>query len=117
MTYEEYLKTDKWHTLSKARMQIDGNRCTMCGSGGTSNNPLEVHHMSYHHLYHEENRIYEDLVTVCRCCHKSLHRCMERITRPDGHRGWKDNPRIPNIHAFNINGTVEFEIEGDSHER
>ena len=43
-------------------MIIDKYECQCCGCRGTVANPLEVHHLSYGHLYHEETRIYEDLV-------------------------------------------------------
>lgn len=110
--YVEYLKSEKWRQLSLKRMEIDKNRCCMCGCTGTRQNPLETHHMSYKHLYHEEGRVYEDLITLCHCCHKALHRCMERVTNPDGRRGWLDNPRVPNIHCYNINGTIEYKQGG-----
>lgn len=110
--YRQYLQSDKWRAISNKRMQIDGYRCVMCGSYGTSNNPLEVHHCSYRSLYEEQDRIYQDLFTLCHCCHKSIHRAMERITSPDGRRGWKNNPRIPQIHVFNISGTIEHRTGG-----
>lgn len=103
-TYIEYLKSPKWKTIAERRMKIDGYKCQCCDSRGTASNPLEVHHLSYSHLYHEETRIYEDLVTLCHVCHKGLHKAMERITNADGRRGWKNNARIPNIHTFNISG-------------
>ncbi len=105
--YRKYLQSDKWRAIAKKRMQIDGYRCVMCGSAGTTGNPLSVHHLSYKWLYQEENRIYQDLETLCFCCHKQIHRAMERITSPDGRRGWKD-ARIPQIHTYNINGSIEY---------
>ena len=108
--YRKYLQSDKWRKIAKYRMQIDGYRCCMCGSCGTSSNPLECHHWSYRHLYAEENRVYEDLVTLCHICHKQIHKAMERITSPDGRRGWKD-ARIPQIHVFDISGTIEYKEE------
>ena len=110
--YREYLKSDEWRRLAMKRMQIDDFTCQMCGCKGTTVNPLETHHLSYHHLYHEESRVYEDLITVCRCCHKQYHKAMERITSPTGRRGWKDNPRIPQIHVFNIDGQIEHRTGG-----
>lgn len=109
--YRQYLQSDKWHELATRRMQIDDYICQMCGCKGTTNNPLEVHHLSYRHLYAEENRIYEDLITLCHCCHKQIHKAMERITSPTGRRGWKD-ARIPQIHVFNINGKIEHKTGG-----
>ena len=105
--YLEYLKSAKWRELAEQRMKIDDYKCAMCGCRGTAKNPLEVHHISYKHLYHEESRIYEDLVTLCHVCHKATHTLMERKTNADGRKGWKDSPRIPKVHAFNISGCLE----------
>lgn len=110
--YQNYLKSDKWRRLARQRMEIDNFKCVECGSSGTVNNPLEVHHISYKHLYHEEDRVYQDLMTLCHSCHKGLHRAMERVTNEEGKKGWKDNPRIPHTYTFNINGIAEVkEIE------
>lgn len=104
--YADYLQSEKWQKIAEERLKIDGYTCQGCGCRGTTQNPLEVHHLSYTHLYQEENRIYEDLVTVCRVCHKNLHKVMERVTNANGRRGWKDNPRIPQISTFNVSGTL-----------
>ena len=109
--YRDYLKSEKWKAIATRRMQIDNYTCQNCGTKGTVQNPLEVHHLSYAHLYEEETRVYEDLVTLCHICHKGLHKTMERVTAPNGRRGWKDNPRIPQVHVFNINGDIEH-LEG-----
>jgi len=114
--YSEYLKSDKWKAIAKRRMEIDKYECQMCGARGTANNPLEVHHISYAHLYNEQDRIFEDLVTLCHICHKGIHRAMERVTNEDGRRGWKHNPRIPKVHTYNINGTIEYkEIQNNGY--
>lgn len=102
--YQEYLKTPKWHNIAKQRMAIDNFECQGCGSRGTAWNPLEVHHFTYEHLYHEESRIYEDLVTLCRCCHKNVHNVMNRVTNAQGRRGWKDNCNVPKVHIFTLSG-------------
>ena len=106
--YLEYMKSDKWRSIAKQRMEIDNHMCAGCGCKGTAVNPLEVHHLSYSHLYNESGWIYEDLVTVCHACHKNLHRILERQTNAQGRRGWKNNPRIPQIHAYNIHGALEI---------
>ena len=102
--YRAYLESDKWKQIAAQRFKIDGYRCCACGSRGTPSNPLEIHHLSYAHLYHEEDRIYEDLCTLCHCDHKAVHRMMERITSPDGRRGWQNSPRIPQTHVFTYAG-------------
>ena len=87
-------------------MKIDSFTCVMCGSRGTTANKLEIHHLSYKYLYHEETRIEQDLITLCHCCHKQIHNAMNRITDTrTGRRGWKDNSNIPQIHVFDLDGT------------
>lgn len=96
MNYEQYLKTDAWKQKARERLKIDDYRCQMCGAQGNQLNPLEVHHMTYHNLGHENT--YKDLVTLCHCCHQGVHRMMNRTTgiRQDGKyiRGWKDELRL-----------------------
>ena len=112
--YRLYLQSDKLKKIAEKRMQIDGYRCQCCESKGTTQNPLEVHHLSYANLYNEENRVYEDLVTLCHLCHKSTHKIMERVTNQNGRRGWKDNPRIPSVHIYNIDGlNIEHKVFDD----
>lgn len=108
MRYAEYMRSDKWRNIAAERMRIDGYTCAGCGCTGTAVNVLECHHLTYRHLYQEENWIYEDLVTLCHACHKNLHRIMERQTNKEGRRGWKDNPRIPQTHIYNLNGELEI---------
>ena len=106
--YRAYLQSDKWRRIAAERMRIDNYTCQGCGSRGTAANVLEIHHLSYKHLYFEENWIYEDLVCLCRSCHLTLHRILERQTNAQGRRGWRDNPRIPEVHIFSINGEIEL---------
>lgn len=78
--YQQYLQSDKWKTIAQERMKIDGYKCVCCGTTGDTTNPLEVHH-------------------------KMLHNIMNRVTNKDGRKGWSNNPTIPKIHVFNINGS------------
>ncbi len=105
--YRKYLQSDKWRAIARRRLEIDNFTCCMCGSRGSSVNPIECHHLSYSNLYNEGGRVYEDLMSVCRCCHKLIHKGMERITSPSGRRGWKD-ARIPQIHVFDLGGSIEY---------
>ena len=109
--YRAYLASEEWKRIATERMRIDKYMCQCCGCKGTERNALEVHHLSYSHLYKEQTRIYEDLVTLCHDCHKGMHKAMERVTAPNGRRGWKDNPRIPQVHVFNINGINNDHLE------
>lgn len=87
--YRAYINSPEWHEKKRLRMQIDGFVCQMCGCKGSKLNPLNVHHLSYHNIYHEN--VEKDLVTLCRSCHIGVHNMMNRITNSGtGQRGWKD---------------------------
>lgn len=113
--YAYYLLSDDWRQKSKERMKIDGYMCTMCGGRGTALNPLEVHHLTYNNIYNEN--VFSDLVTLCHCCHKSIHNVMNRVTNEEGRSGWKDNSYIPKIHVYNISGLKnKIGYEEEDHE-
>lgn len=113
--YADYLKSDKWRRIAKQRLEIDHYTCQSCGCRGTPGNPVEIHHLSYKYLYHEENRVYQDLVSVCRICHKNLHHLMSRITDEQGSRGWSNNANIPQIHCYDLAGNIESEVKEDGY--
>lgn len=108
--YTAYLQTPQWKRIAYKRMVIDNFECQGCGSRGNTLNPLEVHHLSYRYLGNEESRIYEDLVTLCHICHKTVHSTMNRVTSPSGRRGWKDNGYIPKlvVYDFTEQGQTEW---------
>ena len=108
--YLAYLTSPKWQAIAKERMRIDGNACVMCGSRGTTANPLECHHLSYKWLGNEEKRIFEDLCTLCHCCHKQVHNLMCRKTAPN-RNGWKDRYDVPRISVFTISGETLESME------
>lgn len=98
--YGIYLLSAQWRQVAEKRKEIDGHRCVMCGSKGTQTNKLEVHHFSYKRVGNENP--YVDLVTLCRNCHRDVHRLMDRITDENGRKGWKDSLPISN-HILNNN--------------
>ena len=90
--YNEYLKSPEWQHIAAKRRAIDNGRCQMCGTSGSFGNALQCHHLDYHQIGHEleGDFIYTRLVTLCACCHKAIHRAMNRVTNEHGRRGWKD---------------------------
>ena len=87
--YRDYLASDEWEQRKRKRLAIDHHRCQMCGCAGTQMNPLNVHHLTYHNIRHED--VEKDLVTLCRSCHLGVHSMMNRCTNAaTGQRGWKD---------------------------
>ena len=101
--YKQYLKSEKWKAIARRRMEIDNFECQGCGCRGTSTNMLEIHHLSYKHIYNED--IYTDLVSVCHNCHKTIHAVMDRVTDASGRHGWRDNTGIPRISVLTLSGT------------
>ena len=101
--YQTYLQSDEWKTKVQKRAAIDNCKCCMCGSSGTMNNLLECHHITYRNIYHED--IYKDLLTLCRNCHRATHIMMNRVTSPDGRKGWKDSLTFSN-HVLAVESEV-----------
>ena len=93
----EYLKSEHWAEITAKRKQMDGWKCAMCGSDGTTANPLEVHHWGYKHLWNED--VESELITLCHCCHQQIHRMLNR----QNDRRIK-NPKVPNISVHTITG-------------
>lgn len=95
--YEEYiLNSPEWQKKRMERLIIDEFRCQQCGAEQSRLNPLQVHHLDYHHLYHENPD--KDLVTLCKCCHIRVHRMMNRVTNSKtGQRGWKDTLSVSEV--------------------
>lgn len=76
MQYKEYLKSKEWEQKKEERMKVDGYRCVMCGRDMEHCRTMQVHHVSYKRLGHEN--IYTDLCTLCGSCHKKLHNYYNR---------------------------------------
>ena len=62
-----YLKSQQWNTTRKSILKRDKYTCQSCGISDVS---LEVHHITYTRFMVEQP---EDLVTLCRQCHQSIH--------------------------------------------
>lgn len=106
--YLDYIQTEQWKEIASKRLKIDNYACQGCGSKGSSTNPLQIHHLTYKHKYHEgENQnYYTDLVTLCHSCHNNLHNIMNRITNDKGRRGWSDNKDIPKLSTIIVGSNV-----------
>ena len=95
-SYRDYLGSQEWRERKRQRLSIDEYRCQMCGCQGTTLNPLDVHHLTYHNIRHED--VEKDLVTLCRSCHLGVHSMMNRTTNAaTGQRGWKDQLSVSTV--------------------
>lgn len=87
--YDNYMKSDAWAKKRKERLELDDNRCVMCGRRNGLRKDgvtpiLQVHHIKYINLGNEPM---EDLVSVCPGCHKKLHLYYKRF------RTWEDKQK------------------------
>ena len=64
--YSGYIQSSHWKDIRRQRLAMDGFQCSMCG---TAKN-LEVHHLTYERLGHED---LDDLVSLCKRCHAIVH--------------------------------------------
>lgn len=74
--YKRYISSPEWKQKEAERMEIDGYRCVMCGRSIDHCRTLQVHHVTYKRLGHEN--ALTDLCTVCGSCHKKLHAYYDR---------------------------------------
>lgn len=65
--YKQYLKSPRWKKKRFLVLKRDHFKCTVCGRKRN----LNVHHKTYKNIFNEPLC---DLVTVCKVCHKKIHR-------------------------------------------
>lgn len=66
--YKKFLKSEYWYNVRTLVFQRDGHKCSRCPETKT----LQVHHLRYDH-HGEEHLHLEDLIILCRNCHKKEH--------------------------------------------
>lgn len=64
--YAEYIHSKKWKEKAFQRLKLDNFQCQRCHSAKN----LTCHHVTYDHLGNEPM---EDLVTLCKECHRAAH--------------------------------------------
>ena len=69
--YMEFMASDDWETIRKAKLRRSGRECERCH---TKEN-LQVHHLNYDD---ELGKIsYADLMVLCSKCHNLTHQDLE----------------------------------------
>lgn len=74
--YDEYLLTPHWQEMRRKALRHNFGRCCACGN----REDLNVHHLNYDNLYHEN---VEDLSVLCRRCHEIYHFVIPKINIPN----------------------------------
>ena len=64
--YYDYLKSPEWKVKTIQIHSIYNNKCAFC----QSTNNLNVHHITYRHLYYEP---LGDLILLCKPCHTLIY--------------------------------------------
>lgn len=80
--YDSYIKSQLWQEKRSERLQIDGDKCVMCGRPASKcRSGLNVHHIRYtrngQSILGKED-VMKDLCTLCSPCHRKLHNYYER---------------------------------------
>jgi len=70
--YKQYLKSDHWRNLKKAAFLHYGQICNFC----KSTTKLDMHHLRYQKPL--ESAKIDDLIPLCRKCHKKAHKFMRK---------------------------------------
>lgn len=68
-----YLKSEHWQNLRIAKLASVDARCAICALRELSN---DVHHVIYRKLF---DVVLEDLVVLCRACHKKVHIALDEF--------------------------------------
>lgn len=106
--YKTYIQSEAWKAKARQRLEIDNYKCVMCGAEGTPWNGLQCHHMNYKHLGSEDVDV--DIVTLCDCCHRRVHRLLHRVTdHRTGKRGWTSElPTLVQKHVLDLCGELIY---------
>lgn len=67
--YKEQLKDKKWKAFRDFVFEVRGKKCEVCGS----EKELQVHHTEYHKNAKAWEYTCNDVMVVCRECHKKIH--------------------------------------------
>ncbi len=66
--YHKFLQSSYWQDVRFKVLDRDNNTCQYCGATTS----LQVHHLTYEH-HGEEMEYLEDLIALCKDCHKKEH--------------------------------------------
>ena len=77
--YRRYIRSPEWEKKKAERMRIDNYSCVMCGRSQKHCRTLQVHHITYKNLGHED--VYTDLCTVCGSCYTTIMTESGRLQR------------------------------------
>lgn len=69
LKYLDYLDSEHWKELRKAKFALTGYKCECCGR----KERIQLHHINYRNWY---DCTPDDLIALCHSCHTDLHSAM-----------------------------------------
>lgn len=70
-TYDDYLTSQQWRIRRQALFDRRGRACEVCGK----KKPIEVHHLTYARIFHEDDA---DLLVLCYYHHCAAEECVRK---------------------------------------
>lgn len=71
--YNEYIVSEEWYQKRPAIFELKGDKCIICGK----NHNIDIHHLNYDYLGHEEDNNFADVIPLCRDCHSKIHNFLD----------------------------------------
>lgn len=108
MTYEEYINSSQWKDKRLRRLRKDKFRCRTCWNEDN----LQVHHLTYERLGHEE---IDDLITLCRECHEAITNVIRGRRYDNSDINFSDNQeRVRLDYVEAIRSEIDWSITPDN---
>lgn len=77
--YDRYMRSQEWAEKCLQRLEIAEHKCELCGRLEKNSKGLQIHHITYKNLGHED--VGNELIAVCGRCHLMLHKYYNRKRR------------------------------------
>lgn len=87
--YKEYIASEGFKAVKELVLERDNHTCRCCGwsprdhvdtKSRTKRRCLQVHHVTYDHLYDEAEHL-DTLITLCNVCHRAVHAAKSNLCR------------------------------------
>ena len=89
MTAEEFYGSGKWQRLRAAILRRDKYQCQMCKRYGRIKEAKDVHHIKFLEDHPELAPDPDNLISLCRSCHREIHDGEQEKKFYKGPRGQK----------------------------
>lgn len=77
--YKAYIRSQEWKEIAQMVLDRDHHHCMCCGRN-EDQITLSIHHNTYQHFGDEREHL-DDLVTLCKGCHRMTHMNKANMSR------------------------------------